>query len=92
MSETSNVSDVPSPADMLAIHRQVWDMPTLAAEHPTVLKHLASRYEVHFGMLRTGSDVVVVHVASGVAEDMHTCDVRVAVETLLAREAENASR
>lgn len=72
-----------SAAEMLAAHKEVWDMPTLAEQHPEVLQHLASRYEVHFDM---ASQVVVVHKATGASERFATTDVRVAVETLLTRE------
>lgn len=68
---------------MLATHREVWDMPTLAEKHPEILKHLDAKYEVHFGMF---SDVIVYHRATRTPEGFETTDVRVAVETLLERE------
>lgn len=70
--------------EMLALHREVWDMPTLAEQHPAVLHHLAEHYEVHFDM---ASQVVVVHKATGAAERFATTDVREVVATLLQREA-----
>lgn len=72
-------------AQMLEVHREVWDMPTLAEAHPEILKHLDSRYEVHFGMM---SDVIVIHKATRKTEGFATTDVREAVATLLEREAE----
>lgn len=78
-----------SAAEMLALHTEVWDMPTLMEQHPEILKHLDSKYEVHFGMC---SEILVIHKASGVHEWMKALDgkpcfdVRVAVETLLCRE------
>lgn len=73
-----------TPAQMLAIHREIWDMPTLSRKHPEIIEHLADRYEVHFGMV---SDVIVVHKDENRIEGFDTTDVRVAVDTLLAREA-----
>jgi hypothetical protein len=80
-------------AEMLAAHTECWDMPTLAERYPEVMTHLAERYEVHFGMV---SEILVIDKATGAHEWMQTADgkpcfdVRVAVETLLCREADRS--
>lgn len=71
------------PAEMLALHREVWDMPTLMEQNEEILKHLDSRYEVHFGMM---SEVIVIHKATREIEHFTTTDVREVVATLLERE------
>lgn len=71
-------------AQMLEVHREVWDMPSLAEYHPEILKHLDSRYEVHFGMM---SDVIVIHKEGREIEHFSTTDVREAVALLLEAEA-----
>ena len=77
-----------SPAEMLAQHREVWDMPTLMETAPEVLQHLHERYEVHFGLV---SEVIVVHRDTGLPEHFTTTDVREVVVTLLEREIEKES-
>lgn len=78
-------------AQMLALHTECWDMPTLAERHPAVIEHLSAKYEIHFGAV---SEILVIHKTTGVHEWMQALDgkpcfdVRVAVETLLCREAE----
>jgi len=73
-------------ADVLALHVQVWDMPTLATEHPAAIAWLAERYEVIFGML---SEVALFDKRTATAVAYDTTDVRVAVQRAL--EAEVAS-
>lgn len=72
---------------MLAKHREVWDMPTLASEAPEIIEWLSERYGVVFPEDFTGQ-VYVVHTQDGHRmEKMGTTDVRVAVATLLDRAA-----
>lgn len=71
------------PAEMLAKHREVWDMPTLMEQEPEVLQHLDSKYEVHFGI---ASEVIVVHRNPHKVEGFPTNDVREVVAILLERE------
>lgn len=69
----------------LEIHREVWDMPTLAESHPEILQWLAKRYDVDFDM---AGQVVVMHRVGGMlfrVEHMDTFDVREAVDRLLQR-------
>lgn len=70
---------------MLAKHREVWDMPTLGETQPEILDHLAARYDVVFPEMFTGQ-VYVITKATGAMEKMGTTDVREAVATLLERE------
>lgn len=76
-------------SQMLALHTETWDMPSLMEQHPEVIEHLDRRYEIHFGMC---SEILVIHKDSGAHEWMKALDgkpcfdVRVAVETLLVRE------
>ncbi len=67
-------------ADVLAVHREVWDMPTLAETRPDVIAWLAQRFEVHFGMM---SDVIIVDLATGRPTGHPTTDVREALLTTL---------
>ena len=64
----------------LIVHRQVWDMPSLAERHPEVLNWLMSRFEVHFGMM---SEVIIEDLVERRVRPFATNDVRVALETLL---------
>lgn len=61
---------------VLDVHLHVWDMPTLAAEHPEVVEWLHARWHVDFDMM---SNVVLVERATGLATLHHTTDVRVAL-------------
>lgn len=72
-------------ADVLAVHRDVWDMPTLGAQHPEMIEWLSERYEVVFPEDFTGQ-VYVVHRATNVLRKMNTTDVREALVTLLEEE------
>lgn len=74
-----------SAAQMLDLHREVWDMPTLTEQYPSIVEHIADRYEGHFDMF------IVVPKDTGIPEGFTTTDVRVLVETLLAREAATAA-
>jgi hypothetical protein len=77
-------SGTPAPdltaADVLAAHREVWDMPTLCESRPDVLAWLEARFEVHFGMM---SDVIIVDKATGRPTGHPTTDVREALLTTL---------
>jgi hypothetical protein len=66
--------------DVLAVHREVWDMPTLAETRPDVIAWLEARFEVHFGMM---SDVIIVDKATGRPTGHPTTDVREALLTTL---------
>jgi hypothetical protein len=69
-----------TPAEVLALHQEAWDMPTLNREHPEAIAWISERVLVDFDM---ASQVVIVDRATGAPTFHETSDVRVAVRTWL---------
>lgn len=77
-------------AEVLAVHRETWDMPTFAERHPAMLEWIAERWGVLFPEDFTGQVylyLVDLSDESQPVRKMDTTDVRVALEAVLVEEA-----
>jgi hypothetical protein len=74
-------------AEVLAVHRETWDMPTFAERHPAMLEWIAERWGVLFPEDFTGQVYLYLVDLSDESQPpvrkMGTTDVRVALEAVL---------
>ena len=80
MNDLTVQSEFLTPATVLALHREVWDMPALIVKHPHVTAWLLARWEVHFD---DASRVVFYDKATGHSTRTASTDVREALVSLL---------